>query len=105
MNHIDAREIVASGFPTDEGARLAHHILEKHRDKLDKIVVSLRGLPPALLISAFFNAFLQHIADKAPELLGAARALKWELAFDFQAENVQRWMRDFKPFVQRKAAP
>jgi hypothetical protein len=62
--------------------------------------VDVSTLPVGLTISAFFNGFLQEIHDQAPELLALAKSIKWRTKFDFQKENIQRWMTDFTPIIR-----
>ena len=93
---INAKSHVGTGFPPQEGAKLAS-ILMTDLEKHGPLTVDLRSCSPALLISAFFNGFLQKIHDDRPELLETARQTKWLLAHEFQKENVATWMKDFKP--------
>jgi hypothetical protein len=95
---LDARQHVGTSFPTDEGLRFADAMLAKHRDWSD-VTVDLSKMPAGLLISAFFNAFLQRIYEKKPDRLEEARRIKWKLAHPFQEKNVKEWMADFKPFT------
>jgi hypothetical protein len=96
---IDAREIVGSGFPPDEGERLADWFLT-HDDRISGEEVDLTKCPSALLISAFFNAFLQRIYERRQDLYPDAKSLRWKLKFDFQDKNVQDWIDNFKPAEQ-----
>ncbi len=95
---IDGNTIVNGGFPPDEGKRLADVFLERKDLTWDDLSVNLEKCAAALLISAFFNGFLQEVYDKRRELLPAARKIDWELQFPFQRDNVARWMKDFKPY-------
>ena len=96
---IRARDLIGTGFPPEEGGLLARKLLEKGSEVDWKdLSIDVRDLPSSLLISAFFNGFLQEIVDKNASLLGLARKTKWVLEFDFQRENVERWMSDFKSF-------
>ena len=92
---IDAREIIGSGFPPEEGTFLADQMLKL--PTWDNVIVDLRKCAPGLLISAFFNGFLQRVADKSPSRLAAARKVEWQLAHEFQRDNVAKWMKNFKP--------
>jgi hypothetical protein len=94
---IDAKRVVGTGFPPDEGKRLADELLRQQVEWRD-LEIDVTGCPPALLISAFFNGFLQEVFDRNATLLDAARKVTWDLQFTFQSENVRRWMKDFKPF-------
>lgn len=97
VKDINANTICGKGFPTDEGMHLADTLLERPNVDWSDLTVDVQKLPSGLLISAFFNGFLQRIYDKRSELLEKARATKWILLFPFQRENVSRWMADFKP--------
>lgn len=98
MSKINAKSIVRNGFPTDEGKRLAEELLRKDGLCFPELAVDLTECDSALLISAFFNAFLQTIHEKAPTRLDDAREITWDLEFDFQRENVAEWMKDFEPY-------
>jgi len=101
---ILAHEHVFSGFPPTEGTKFADVVLElvKGGDKRD-ILIDLSGLPPAMLISAFINGFLQRIYVTDESFLDHARAIQWQTKFDFQRENVERWVNDFRPVVPASA--
>ncbi|MDE2807500.1 MAG: hypothetical protein OXN90_03705 [Gemmatimonadota bacterium] len=91
---IVGSELVGNEFPPEEGARLAKTLLDRDVD-WQHITVDLRGLPPSLLISAFFNGFLAAINGERPDLLQSAKKIRWVLDHDFQYENVRRWMKGF----------
>lgn len=86
------------GFPTDEGLRLADLVLENEEIDLSELEIDLTACASALLISAFFNAFLQRVHEQQPSKLDNARNIHWQLKFDFQRKNVKNWMSKFKPF-------
>jgi hypothetical protein len=94
---VDANAICGTGFPTDEGIKLADALLERSDLVWKQVVVDVHHLPPGLLISAFFNGFLQRVFEKRPARLSDAREVKWILAFGFQRENVAEWMKSFIP--------
>lgn len=104
MELIDAKAIVQLGVPEEEGARLACALLERKVDLVSSIV-DLSDLPAALLISAFFNGYLQYFVKHQAKHLDVARATQWRLKHDFQKQNVARWMKDFKPFVPEQTHP
>ena len=87
-------ELVGNEFPPEEGAKLAKMLISRNVDWLN-MTVDLRGLPPSLLISAFFNGFLAAINEERPDLLPTAKKINWVLDHDFQYENVRRWMKGF----------
>ena len=101
MNNINARKYVSDGFPPDEGGRLANALMDSSAVDWNKLQIDLTQLPPSLLISAFFNGFLQTLVDRRPELLKVARQITWKVPFDFQRENIARWMKDFRPYDRR----
>jgi hypothetical protein len=93
---IDAREVIGSGFPPNEGERLADWVL-KQSSELSEEQIDLTRCPPALIISAFFNAFLQRIYERNVKLYPVAKQLKWKLRFPFQERNVRDWIESFRP--------
>lgn len=96
MNTINAATLVGTGFPPDEGRKLARALLED--DLLaEGIEVDLREVRPGVVISAFFNGFLQEVSERAVERLPIARSIRWMMKFPFQDRNVARWVRDFRP--------
>ena len=95
-HQIKGLDIVGKRFPPDEGATLARAILHKDLN-FDQLEVDLRGLPAALLISAFFNGFLAAISAERPDLLPKAKRITLKFDHDFQSENAARWMKGFKP--------
>ena len=97
MTKIDATKHVRSGFPTDEGAAFASSLLDAPDIDWNSLEIDVRALPASLLISAFLNAFLQKVADDRPDLLDAARAIKWVCKFDFQTDNLKTWVQQFTP--------
>jgi hypothetical protein len=98
MTKVNAKSMVKNGFPTDEGKRLAEELLCRDGLNFRTLSVDLTECDSAMLISAFFNAFLQTVHEQVPARLDEAREIAWELEFDFQRENVAEWMKDFEPF-------
>ena len=92
---LRAVELIGTRFPPDEGAELARAILGQDLE-FDQLEVDLQGLPPSLLISAFFNGFLAAISRERPELLSRAKKVRWKFDHDFQYENANRWMKGFQ---------
>jgi hypothetical protein len=82
-------------FPTDAGAELARELLESETPFGS--AVDLTAYPPAMLISGFFQAFLQHVHDHAPTELARARKTEWIVKYDFQRTHITQWVRDFVP--------
>jgi len=100
MAAINARRHVGTGFPPDEGRVLAESLLSDDQVDWNDLVVDLRGCPPGLLISAFFNGFLQCVHENNPALLTAAKSITWDVKFDFQKENIKTWIKNFEPVGQ-----
>lgn len=94
---INASEYVGRGFPPEEGKKLADALLKRRDLSWEDLELDVSGLAPALLISAFFNGFLQHIYDRESGLLEKAKRVHWILQFPFQQANVDTWMSYFKP--------
>lgn len=93
---MDACDLpLARTFPPDAGKILADHLLEV--GAMREAEVDLTHLPGGLVVSAFFHGFLQRVHEREPSLLPYARAVRWVLAHSFQAENVVRFVRDFRP--------
>lgn len=90
---LDARKIIGTGLPTEEGRKLADHVLDNYRN-LD-VEIDVRGCRAALLISAFFQAFLDRIRERYPNALPTAKNIKWITEHSFQQENILRWMQIF----------
>jgi hypothetical protein len=93
--HVASRFVNTNTSPPDAGRALAEALLR--RECLGEDVKL--NLPPAMLIACFFGGFLQHVADTEPSLLEVARKTLWVPEFEFQRENITRWMADFKPVV------
>ena len=99
MNTIDARDYVGTGFPPDEGKKLAEALLSMSDFSWEEDVIDARRCSPSLLISSFFNSFLQTIYEDNEDFkqLDVARNLNWKFEHPFQYENAGNWMQDFKP--------
>ena len=98
---VNAEEIVGIGFPADEGTKLAVYLLSNPNTTWDNLEINLKKCTPGLLISSFFNGFLQKIADIRPDVLPKARKTQWLTAFDFQLQNIKRWTKDFAPVSEQ----
>ena len=96
MTTINALDHIGTGFPPNEGEQLAQELL-KHELDWAALKIDLRKCAPALLISAFFNGFLQYIATASAERLEAAKNIEWLVDFDFQGQNIQQWVENFSP--------
>lgn len=100
MTNIDATKILANNTriqpPDKAGKALAVELLMNSDVDWDDLTIDLRFINAGILISAFFSTFLKVINHWKPELLNAARKIKWEPRFDFQKENISRWMISFK---------
>jgi inhibitor of KinA sporulation pathway (predicted exonuclease) len=89
-----ATELLGNDLPEEEGKKLASIILDKF--SLRDLTISCYGIRPSLMISSFFNGFMRRIHEQRPASLDMARNIVWELEFDFQRENVARWMKGFQ---------
>ena len=96
---VDGNNLVGAGFPTEEGKSLAAELLSRADFDWNDLLIDVSKCPSSLLISAFFNAFWQEIADEEADLLDAARNIKWQTAFSFQKENIVSWASEFNPCV------
>ena len=96
---VNGNEMVGTGFPTEEGQKLASQLLKRDDIEWNGLVVDISKCPSSLLISAFFNAFWQEIADEKNTLLDDARNIKWQTAFSFQKDNIATWATEFNPCV------
>jgi len=97
---INANEHVGHAFPPDAGKRLASALLKQPDLSWDDLEIDVRWLPPALLISAFFNGFLQQVYATNPDILPKARQVRWLLRFAFQNANFEKWMVSFQPVIR-----
>lgn len=89
--------INASGWPPDEGRKLADAILAAYDPwPSPRIQVNL-NLPAAMLVGTFINSLLQRVHEKRPEALVLARQTKWHAPFAFQRELISGWTASFKP--------
>jgi hypothetical protein len=82
--------------PADAGTNLAKALLDSGQ-ALDELEVDLRDCPPALLISGFFQAVLQHVHETEPTKLEVARQIAWKVRHDFQRRHIAQWVGDFVP--------
>lgn len=98
-NAIRASLYITDGLPYGAGGNLAKAILDKGlaREEWDNLVIDIQGIPSGMLISAFFNSFLQMIADHDQGYLESVKGALWLTDFAFQSENIERWMEDFEP--------
>ncbi|WP_437736835.1 hypothetical protein [Sorangium sp. So ce1335] len=94
---VNARKLVGHGPPSEEGRNLSSALLATAGISWADLEIDARGLPPGLLISAFFSGFLESVHENRPALLRKAKRVKWHLSFQFQEENVARWTHDFRP--------
>jgi len=101
---INACEFVGLGHPAEEGKKLAQGLIGRPGFTWDNLEIDVSGLPGALLISAFFHGFLQHVCDVDAASLPRARSVRWCNRFEYQDENVARLMAAFEPAVPGSAA-
>ena len=95
-NELSAIDFVQTTFPPKEGERLADALIAQCVIA-DDLTIKLEGCPPALLISAFFNGFLQRIFEQNSSKFGAAKKVKWVAEFEFQNDNIRKWVAEFEP--------
>lgn len=95
-NKISAIDYVQTTFPPTEGERLASMLIES-QVLTDGLQIDLEGCPPALLISAFFNGFLQRIFEQDSGKFETAKGIQWRAEFDFQNKNIREWVEKFQP--------
>ena len=96
MSIINARKYVKTGFPPDEGAKFAGILLDMPELDWKSLELDVTECTPSLLISAFINGFLQAILDRKPDLLPTARKIKWKVTYEFQRENIAKWVKQFR---------
>ncbi len=97
MKTIDGNRMIGTGFPTDEGARLAENLLAQKGLNWNELTIDLTNADAAMLISAFFNSFLQTIHERSTDRLDDAKRIQWKMKFEFQQESVLEWIYDFEP--------
>lgn len=95
-NELSAIDFVQTTFPPKEGERLADALIAQCVIA-DDLTINLEGCPPALLISAFFNGFLQRIFEQENSRFDAATKIQWVADYDFQNENICKWVAEFEP--------
>ena len=95
---INAHERTYGKYPDNDGANIAKILLESSNTNWNDIIINLRKLNTEIIISVFFSSFLQTIYDMGREHLDDARKIKWEVNFNFQSANIERWMQEFQPF-------
>ena len=54
--------------------------------------IDLQRVPPHLLTSSFFHAFLKFFQDVDPDLLPEARRIQWITEFPFQQELISTFV-------------
>lgn len=97
MTKISARTLVGGGFPPDQGKLLADKLLQDSNVEWDNLSIDLSGVSASLIISAFFNGFMQEIHDKRAGYLEKVKNVQWLVPFDFQKKSIEKWVREFKP--------
>lgn len=95
MKTIDGNRMIGVGLPQKEGIRLAENLINLDLDWND-LEIDMRRVDAAMLISPFFNSFLQTIYEK--NLFENVRRIKWNMEFNFQQESVLEWIRIFEPY-------
>ena len=88
------KDHVPIGFPPSTGALLAVVVLEQGLE--GDLGLDVRGLPAALLITGFYNGFLQRVYETRPDLLETARSIKWVTDFPFQEKLATQVMQEWR---------
>lgn len=96
---IHAQGLLGGGLPEAQATRLADHLIDRPDVEWGDLEVDLRCCEPGTIISHFFAAFLQRVAERAPDLLAPARSTRWHLSHEFQRVAVAGWMANFVPLV------
>jgi hypothetical protein len=96
---FQATPYIGRGLPNEEGRRIALVLLHQYPESLPAIV-DLRGCLPGLMISGFFNGFLQQVHESAPTKLEQARQLQWRLDehLSWCQCRISQWVRAFQPY-------
>jgi hypothetical protein len=81
---LQARSFVGSGSPASNGKLLADALLREDPTAWHDLVIDARDCPPEYLGSALFDAFWQRVFERQPDLLAAAKLVRWEFAHPFQ---------------------
>ncbi len=98
------RNLIEDGTPSEEGARLARMLLSRDDVDWNDLTVDVRSMPIELLNVSFFYGFLQQVADAKPELLNAARGVKWIFSHRGLQETVGTLIPQFQPRSVKTAA-
>lgn len=94
---IDAREYICRRhFPIEEGVVLANTILA-NRSSWPNIRINLSRVPPALLISSFFDSILSHLSyELSEEAFDKIDEIKWITLYDYQYDSILKYINNFK---------
>lgn len=93
---LRAKQHIKAGWATTEGRSLAQAALARE-EPLDALTIDMGGCPNSLMISPFFNAFLQAIFDQRGEAgLMQAKSIKWKAEFPFQLDLISDWVGHFE---------
>src|SRR5260221_612298 len=90
---FDARNVfIGTEFPPDAGAKLAEILLGEGPEFPE---VDLTQLRAGLLISAFFRAFFERVAEKAQGRVEEALEIRWRTQHAFQQDSIKHFSRNF----------
>ena len=79
------------------GTSLAEEVLQITDVPWSDLLIDARRCPPELLTSGFYNAFWQKIHETQPDRLEEAKAIAWELEYDFQRNKLEYMRTHFEP--------
>ena len=83
--------------PSEAGGELGKHLV-KEKLIVEPVILELRDVHPAVLISAFFVNFMEavHAAGGLDSVRHALENINWRARYDFQTNNIGRWMAPYK---------
>ena len=95
---FDASQVVRSGDDAfAQGRALADALLDQLAGE-GPVHVDVRHVPPQILISAFFFAFMEELSSKLGDS-ERANKIVWEVAHDFQQRLITQWVQAFEADV------
>lgn len=82
--------------PSDAGGEFAKYLIKENLLN-ESLECDCRDVHPAVLISAFFVNFCEELHQANPDSLKMALGnIKWVMAYDWQSNNIERWMAPYK---------
>ncbi len=97
---VEARKLVWNRFPDDAGRELATYIMKLPSP--GKIIVDLRRIRPAILVSTFYSGFVQELmkCDRAFDILVS---LVFKTDYPFQLNFAEKYVDDSIDAILAKA--